>query len=325
MWNFPLFPDQASTLAPQVDSLFAFLMAVSIFFSVLIAFLIVFFSVKYHHTATPDRSEPMDSHLALELTWTIIPLLIVMVTFFWGTKVFYTQRVIPTNAIEMFVIGKQWMWKIQHPEGQREINALHIPVNVPIQLTMISEDVIHDFSIPAFRVKQDVVPGRYTKMWFQANELGSFHIFCDQYCGTLHASMVGTVYVMPATDYQAWIGNGGNVVSAGGSMTSSGQELFGRMGCATCHLSTSDSRGPTLQGLYLSKVPLESGLTVTADDAYLRESILKPMAKIVRGYQPVMPSFQGQLTEANVLELISYIKTLGPSANTVAPATTKAP
>ncbi|HVO33616.1 MAG TPA: cytochrome c oxidase subunit II [Elusimicrobiota bacterium] len=325
MWNFPLFPQQASTISGSVDSLFAFLMIIAVFFSALIAFLIVFFSVKYHHTSKADRTGGTGSHLLLEITWTVIPLCIVMVVFVWGTRVFYRAKVMPPDALEMYVVGKQWMWKIQHPEGQREINALHIPINVPIQLTMISEDVIHDFSIPAFRVKQDVIPGRYTKMWFQASRLGSYHIFCDQYCGTLHSSMVGTVYVMPPKEYEAWLANGGNSAAVGGSMATSGQELFGRMGCATCHLANGEGRGPSLQNLYMTKVTMDDGRAVVADDAYLRESILKPLAKVVRGYQPVMPLFQGQLSEADVLQLISYIKSLNTSAKPAASAVSKEP
>ena len=196
MLNFPLFPEQASTLAPQVDMLFAFLMVVTTFFSLLIALLIFFFGVKYHYKSGADRRDPVDSNLPLELIWTGIPLAIVLVIFVWGAQVFYRMKIIPPNALEVFVVGKQCMWKIQNAERQREINTLHVPIGQPIELTMISEDVIHNFSVPAFRMKQDVLPGRYTKQWFQATQVGEYHVFCDQYCGTLHAEMTGKIIAM---------------------------------------------------------------------------------------------------------------------------------
>ncbi|HVN67816.1 MAG TPA: cytochrome c oxidase subunit II, partial [Candidatus Sulfotelmatobacter sp.] len=209
MLHFPLFPDQASTGAPRVDALLGFLLLVTTFFSLLIAFLIVFFTIKYHHKAEADRTKIPESNLTLELVWTGIPVLIVLFVFFWGARLFYDAKTIPANALEIYVVGKRWMWKIQHPEGVREINALHVPVGRPIQLTMISEDVIHNFSVPAFRMKQDVLPGRYTKQWFQATTPGVYRLFCDQYCGTLHAQMVGKVIVMPPQDYERWLNAGG--------------------------------------------------------------------------------------------------------------------
>ena len=324
MWRFPLIPEQASTMALSVDTLTIFLLIVTAFFSLLIAGLIVFFAVKYRPSnKTVNREGAPDSHLLLEIIWTGIPLAIVIVIFFWGTGVFYQLRTMPADAVQMHVIGKQWMWKIQHPEGQREINALHIPVNKAIQLTMISEDVIHDFSIPAFRVKQDVLPGRYTKLWFQATKVGRYHIFCDQYCGTLHASMIGEVVVMEPKDYAAWISKGAFPTESGASSAqptpaSAGEELFTKMGCSSCHIGTGEGRAPSLVGLYGKKVVLSNKQTVTADDEYLRESILKPAAKVVAGYEPIMPLFQGQLTEENVLELIQYIKSLKGTSDAIA-------
>jgi cytochrome c oxidase subunit 2 len=310
----PFFPDSASTLAPQVDAILFFLLALTAFFSILIAGLIVFFAVRYRYTdKTVEREGKESSHLLLELAWTAIPTGIVMVIFFWSAIVMYHIKTIPGDAVELFVVGRQWMWKIQHPEGQREINALHVPVGVPIQLTMISEDVIHSFYIPAFRIKQDVLPGRYSKQWFQATKPGTYHIFCAEYCGTMHSRMIGQVIAMAPKDYQRWLsGDTGGT----GSMSSDGSELFKKMGCATCHLDTGEGRGPTLRGVFGKKVALESGQTVMADEAYLRESILRPGAKLVRGYQQIMPTFQNQLTEQNVLELIAYIKTLGTAKGT---------
>jgi cytochrome c oxidase subunit II len=307
MWNFPLFPDQASSVAPEVDALLGFLLLITAFFSLLIAGLIIYLAVKYRHNSDADRSGGEESHLALELVWTVIPVVIVMFIFAWGVKLFYRIKVIPPNAIELFVVGKQWMWKVQHPEGPREINALHVPVGQAIQLTMISEDVIHSFYIPAFRIKQDVLPGRYVKQWFQATKTGTYHLFCAEYCGTLHAGMVGEVVVMEPKDYEAWLAGGG---SSPNPMNASGSDLFKSMGCATCHVQTGEGRGPSLQNLFGSKVALDNGQTVVADEAYLRESILKGPAKVVRGYQPIMPTYQNQLSEQNVLDLITYIKTL---------------
>jgi cytochrome c oxidase subunit 2 len=319
MWNFPLTPDRASTMAGHVDALMVFLLLMTTFFSLLIAGLIIYFAVKYRASdKTVNREGAPDSHLLLEIIWTGIPLVIVMFVFIWGTGLFYKFRTMPPNAVKIQVVGKQWMWKIQHPEGQREINALHIPINEAVQLEMISEDVVHDFSIPAFRVKQDVIPGHYTNMWFQPTKVGRYHLFCDQYCGTLHANMVGEVVVMERRDYEAWLAKGAfptesGAASAAPTPASAGEELFTKMGCVSCHLAGGQGRAPSLVGLYGKKVALKSGQLVTADDEYLRESILKPAAKVVAGYEPIMPIFLGQLTEENVLELIQYIKSLkGP-------------
>jgi cytochrome c oxidase subunit 2 len=228
-----------------------------------------------------------------------------MVIFVWGAHVFYRMKTIPPNALRIYVVGKQWMWKVQHPEGQREINALHVPVGQPIELAMISEDVIHNFSVPAFRMKEDVLPGRYTYQWFQATKTGEYHLFCDQYCGTLHAGMTGTIFVMEPRDFATWLTHW---TSPPGPMTSSGGDLFQRMACASCHLANGSGRGPSLTGLFGKTVTLANGKTVLADDAYLRESILKPAAKVVKGYQPIMPSYQNQLDEQSINELIAFIK-----------------
>jgi cytochrome c oxidase subunit II len=325
MLNVPFFPDQASTMAPRVDAIFGFLLLVTAFFSLLIASLIIYFTVKYHHRTAADRSGARDSHLLLELTWTAIPTIIVLGVFFWGAKLFYDAKTIPPNAMEIFVVGKRWMWKIQHPEGQREINTLHIPIGRPVQLTMISEDVIHNFSVPAFRVKQDVLPGRYTKQWFQATTPGVYHLFCDQYCGTLHAQMVGKVIAMTPKDYEHWLNGAGSEPAPSGvapssaappgeaseaAMVVSGEKLYQEFRCNICHPSDGTGLGPALEGLYGRTVLLTNGRSVVADAGYIRESILKPGAAIVKGYRPVMPTFQGQLEESEILQLVAYIESL---------------
>jgi cytochrome c oxidase subunit 2 len=209
--------------------------------------------------------------------------------------------------MEIFVTGKQWMWKAEHPEGQREINELHVPLGRPVKLTMTSEDVIHDFFVPAFRVKKDVLPGRYTSLWFQATKLGTFHLFCAQYCGAYHAGMIGSVIVMEPNAYERWLSGS----EQGVTMEAAGEKLFGENGCVTCHLSDGTGPGPSLLGVYGNPVRLTNGQTLNADDAYVRESILSPTAKIVAGYKPVMPSFQGQLSEEQIMDLVAYVRSLG--------------
>ncbi len=246
----------------------------------------------------------------------MIPLVIVLVMFGWGVKVFFAQSDPPSNAVEYFVTAKQWMWKVQHPSGKREINELHVPVGQPIKLTMISEDVIHAFFVPAFRIKADVLPGRYTTLWFQATRPGQYHLFCAEYCGTEHSKMGGTVYVMDPADYEAWLAQG----PPGSGPGASGEELFASLACVTCHRAGVRARGPNLAGVFGSTVQLADGRTVVADESYVRESILDPKAKVVAGFQPVMPSFQGQVTEDQLLQLVQYVKSLGKEAAASGPA-----
>jgi len=303
--GFPLFPEQASTIAGGVDRLFLFLVLVAGFFSLLIFVLIFIFAIKYRRRSEDEKPKPIAGSHTLEIAWSVIPLLITFVMFGWGAKLYVRNSRPPVNAVEVFVVGKQWMWKIQHTEGQREIDELHVPVGRPVKLTMTSEDVIHDFFIPAFRVKKDVVPGRYSEIWFQATKVGQYHLFCAQYCGAQHSAMTGWVYVMKPVDYEKWLSGGG-----GESMESSGEKLFSRFGCVNCHHADNSGRGPSLVGVFGKPVQLESGETVMADEAYVRESILAPNAKIVKGYPPIMPTFQGQVSEEQLLQLIAYVKSL---------------
>ncbi len=300
--RFQLLPDQASTFAPRVDLLYLFLWSVTAFFTLLIFLLIVYLGLRYRRRSATEVPTPMHGGTALEIAWTVIPLIIVMVIFFWGAKIYFTFYSPPADAIEIHVIGKQWMWKIQHPEGRREINELHVPVGKAVKLVLSSQDVIHSFYVPAFRVKQDAVPGRYTVMWFKATRVGEYHLFCAEYCGTEHSRMVGKVIVMEPDAYQAWLVGS----PADQSPVVAGEKLFKTLGCVACHAV----QAPTMAGLYMSQQKFTDGSTVVADDNYLRESILDSTAKIVEGYQPVMPSYRNQISEEQVMQLVSYIKSL---------------
>jgi cytochrome c oxidase subunit 2 len=306
MWQgFPIRPDQASTIAQGVDHLYYFLTAIDLFFTALIFLTIFYFALRYRRRSPHDQPPQIEGNIPLEVVWTLIPLALVVVMFLWGTSLFIRNSRPPEAATEIFVVGKQWMWKIQHPEGIEEINELHVPVNRPIKLTMTSEDVIHDFSVPAFRIKKDVLPGTYTTEWFQANKTGTFHLFCDQYCGTNHALMKGEVIVMEPTAFEQWL----NGSMRGQSMADAGAELYDQLGCITCH---GTGKGPPFAGLYGTPVKLTNGQTLVADDDYLRHCILHPSDRIVAGYPPLMPTFMGQVTEEQLLQLIAYIKSLGP-------------
>ncbi|HWE49149.1 MAG TPA: cytochrome c oxidase subunit II [Bryobacteraceae bacterium] len=316
--SFQLFPDAASSVAGTVDALYAYMVLVSAFFSLLIAVLVVYFAVKYRRKDDTVPA-PVDEHsiggMILEIVWSVIPLGLSLVMFAWGASIFFTESRPPADAMEVFVTGKQWMWKIQHNEGAREINELHIPINRDIRLTMTSEDVIHDFYVPAFRTKADVLPGRYTTEWFRPTQLGEFHIFCAEYCGTKHSGMIGTVYVMTEPDYNKWLAAG----SGEGSMAEQGQALFNQLGCGNCHASAinkSLGRCPNLNGIFGTTVELKDGSQTRVDEAYIRESVLYPQAKIVAGYDDIMPTFKGLLTEDGLLKIVEYVRSLGPKNGT---------
>ena len=307
MWlGLRLLPEQASTIAGQVDALLLFLTAVSAFFAGLIFLTVIVFAIKYRRRSEKERPRPIHGSLALEIFWTAIPLGLTMIMFGWGAWLYFSMSRPPADAMEIFVVGKQWMWKLQHPDGQREINELHVPVGRPVKLTMTSEDTIHSFFVPEFRVKKDVVPGRYSTVWFQATKPGEYHLFCTQYCGTSHASMIGRIVVMPQDAFQDWLSGG----ATGVPLAAAGEKLFQQLACISCHVSSGTGVGPTLAGIFGKPVKLATGQTVTADEAYIRESILDPPAKIVAGYPPVMPPFKGQVSEDQLLQLLAYIKSL---------------
>jgi cytochrome c oxidase subunit II len=308
MWSsgIPLFPFAASTIASRVDALYLFLIAVTAFFSLLIAGLIVYFAVKYRRRSPEAVGERIRESVILEVGWTVVPFLITMVIFVWGASVYFAMATPPAETLNIYVVGKQWMWKFQHLDGQREINELHVPVGRNVKLITTSEDVIHDLFVPAFRIKADVLPGRYVSIWFHATTPGRYHLFCAEYCGTRHSGMIGDVIVMEANEYQEWLSGGG----PGGSLASAGESLFVDLACNTCHRPDSGGRGPVLNGLFGKNITTDTGEMVLVDEAYIRESILNPSAKVSAGYQPIMPTFQGLVTEEGLLELIEYVKTL---------------
>jgi len=307
MWSgTPLFPEQASTMAARVDSLYFFLIGLTVFFSLLIAGLIVTYAVRFRRRTPDSIGAVIHGGLMLEVTWSVIPFLITMGIFYWGASVFVAMSRPPDQTLNVYVVGKQWMWKFQHLDGQREINELHVPVGRAVKLIMTSEDVIHDVYVPAFRVKADVIPGRYTHLWFEPTKPGTYHLFCAEYCGTRHSGMIGQIVVMEPNDYQSWLSGG----SEEGSLASAGQKLFADLACNTCHRPDAQGRGPVLQNLFGKTVELASGERVVVDEAYIRESILNPMAKVTLGFQPIMPTFQGLVNEEGLLELIEYVKSL---------------
>ncbi len=314
MWtNFPLFPIRAATHADKVDALYYFLVGIAVFFTVLIFLTIIVFAIKYRRSVHP-QAEQIEGSLAIEITWTVIPLGIVMVIFIWGAAVYYSYASPPKDSLRIYGVAKQWMWKFQHSDGQREIDELHVPVGRDVSVTLISQDVIHSFFVPAFRVKMDVLPNRYRTVWFRATRTGTYHLFCAEYCGTAHSGMIGDVVVMEPADYEAWLASGGE-----GSLASSGDKLFRHFGCISCHRADKGARAPDLAGLYGSEVRLQDGTLVIADENYIRESILAPKAKVVAGWQPIMPVYQGQVDEEQMLELIAYIKSLSQNPLNVNP------
>jgi cytochrome c oxidase subunit 2 len=318
----PLVPDSASTFSWQVDALYFYLSGVTLFFALLISAVLIFFVIRYRRRTPYEIPRPIAGSHKLETVWTIIPFLIAMTMFAWGARVYFTQYKAPADAVEVYVVGKQWMWKLQHATGQREINQLHVPVGRKIKLIMTSEDVIHDFFVPAFRTKADVVPGKYTTLWFEATTPGTYHLFCAEYCGMNHSGMTGSIIVMEPREFDNWLsGNTGSTTPA-----AAGQALFQTLGCASCHGANGEGgRGPALAAVFGTETTLQTGEKVRVDDSYVRESILNPQAKIVAGFGPIMPTFQGQISEDQLVQLLAFIKSLSASGKTPTPATAASP
>jgi len=305
----PLWPDQASSIAGQVDALYIYLVLVSAVMTLLIFVAVAVLAIKYRRRPG-IAPHPIEGSPILETAWSVIPFGVMITFFIWGAVIFFRERTPPTNATEVYVVAKQWMWKLEHMEGQREINELHVPVGQNVKLIMTSQDVIHSFFIPAFRLKQDVVPGRYSTLWFKATTPGTYHLFCAEYCGTSHSGMIGNVVVMEPQDYTQWMAGGPSA-----PLPEAGKQLFASLGCATCHRFDVQGRGPNLQGVFGKPVLLEDGRTVIADENYVRESILNPTAKIVSGFKPVMPTFQGLVSDEQLNALVAYVKSLAQPAS----------
>jgi cytochrome c oxidase subunit 2 len=300
-----LFPSESSTIAPYTDALYFFLLGMTLVGMLLVGGLIFVFSVRYRREKNPVATQIEGSTL-MEATWTIIPLAVFLVTFVWGALLYFRIYSPPANSMNIYIVGKQWMWKAEHPGGQHEIDALHIPVGQPVQLTMISQDVFHSFSIPDFRVKREVIPGRYSTVWFQATEVGEYHLFCTQYCGTDHSQMIGTVTAMSPQDYKRWLAQS----TSGMSLAQNGERLFASMGCNACHTGNAAARGPNLAGVYGSKLTLTNGDKVLVNDAYIRDAILNPSEHVTAGFAPIMPTYQGQISEDGLIDLVEYIKNM---------------
>ena len=314
--GIPLFPEQASTLAPRVDNLYFFIVAVTAFFAIAVTIVVIIFAVKYRTDDPLAVGERIHGSIPLELAWSIIPFIISIVIFAWASDVFFDLVRPPDQTLEIYATGKRWMWKFQHIDGQNEINELHVPVGRDVKVTFTSEDVLHSLFFPAFRTKADAIPGRYSSVWFRPTKLGEYHLFCAEYCGTRHSGMVGKVVVMEPAAYQAWL-TGGVV---GGSLSKRGEQLFNDLSCNTSHRNDGSGRGPSLVDKFGAPQELADGTTVTVDESYVRESILTPQLKVVAGFNPLMPTFQGLLSEESVRALIEYVKTLKAPAGSASAA-----
>lgn len=327
-----LFPEQASTFAGEIDRIYLVLTVLSLLFAVPIAGLVVYFGVKYRRGAKIDRTGALTESTRLELSWIFLLLVLSIGVYIWSSILYVRMYAMPDDALDIYVLGRQWMWQISYPTGQREINVLHVPVGRPVRLTMISQDVIHSFYVPAFRTKHDVLPGRYSVMWFEATQAGEYDLFCAEYCGTEHSGMVGKVIALEPRQYEEWLrrhaaggtdpipeGSAGAVGQMAQTMAQSGEQLFINLGCNTCHLPTGQGIGPSLVGLLGSEVELESGETLVADAQYIRRSILDPRAQIVAGYPAVMPTYEGQVDEQELFSLVEYVRALNTPTDTLLP------
>jgi cytochrome c oxidase subunit 2 len=307
--GFALLPEQASTIASRVDNLYFFIVAVTAFFAVLVSIVVIVFAVKYRTNDPLAVGKHIHGSIPLELGWSIIPFVIAVVIFAWAADVFFEIQRPPNQTLEIYATGKRWMWKFQHIDGQNEINELHVPVNRAVKVTFTSEDVLHSMYFPAFRVKADAIPGRYSTVWFNATKVGEYHLFCAEYCGTRHSGMIGRVVVMEPAAYQAWLTGTLGV----GSLSQRGEQLFNDLACNTCHRNDGTGRGPSLVAKFGTPEELSNGSRVAVDESYVRESILNPQAKLVAGYGPLMPTFQGLVSEENVMALVEYVKSLQAS------------
>ena len=300
-------PTAASASAVEADHLILSFTVLTLFLTAPIFISFTYFAIRYRRGVKADRRHDEVRSSAIEMTWMIGPFVLTLFFFAWGAQLFMHHKTLPAGGLQIDAIGRQWMWKFQHPGGQSEIDDLHVPVGQDVIMHMISQDVIHAFYLPALRIQMDVLPDRYTNLWFKADKVGSYHLLCSEYCGTDHSVMGGTITVMEPADYQRWLGASGSDMS----LASAGEELFQSYGCSGCHQGQSTVRAPSLVGLYGKPVPMEDGRTVVADDSYIRDKILNPNDNLVAGYKQVMPAFKGVIAEDDLLRLVAYIKSTG--------------
>ncbi len=308
---FQSWAQQGSSVSAEYDLFFWLLTVVCGIVVLGVAAMIVYSAIRYRRRSETELPPQIQGGIKLELAWTIIPLIIFMGMFAWGTSLYLKMQIAPPEATDIYVVGKQWMWKLQHLNGAREINELHVPVGQSVRLILTSQDVIHSFFIPGFRIKQDAIPGRYTTIWFRAAHAGDYRLFCAEYCGTKHSGMIGWIHAMEPREYQEWVERGG----AEGTMASMGEKMFHQFACANCHHFEDPGNCPNLRGLFGTQVQLDDGTVVTADESYIRESILNPGAKIVAGYDDFMPTFRDQISEEQIAQLIAFIKAIGPEGS----------
>lgn len=311
-----LLPEQASTLAGRVDDLYLFIVAVTAFFGIGVSVAVIALAMKYRTKDPNAVGARIHGSIPLEILWSVIPFLITIVIFGWSADIFFDLYRPPDQTMPIYATGKRWMWKFQHLDGKAEINELHVPLGRAVKVTFTSEDVLHSLYFPAFRVKADAIPGRYSSVWFEATKVGEYHLFCAEYCGTKHSGMIGRVVVMEPTDYEAWLQNS----TPTGTMAQRGERLFSELACNTCHQNDGSGRGPSLVNRYGAQANLASGGSVKVDESYLRESILRPQMKLVAGYQALMPTFQGLVNEEGVMALIEHVKSLRAERASAAPA-----
>lgn len=302
----------ASSISGEYEWFFWVMVIVCAIVAIGIAAVLIYSAVRYHRKRDDQMGSQRRYNIPAEVAWTVLPFLAFMGMFVYGAKLYFDIEVPPDDAIPVYVVAKQWMWKLQYLNGQREINELHVPVGRPVKLTMTSQDVIHSFFVPAFRIKQDVIPGRYTSIWFEATRPGKFHLFCAEYCGTKHSGMIGWVYAMEQREYQTWLEQGG----AEGSLAAEGEKLFHQYACANCHHFDNQGRCPNLRNLYGTKVQIDTGDWLTVDDTYIRNKLMNPREQVPNGFAPIMPTFQGQLSEEQIIALIAFIRSIGPQTNT---------
>jgi cytochrome c oxidase subunit 2 len=304
--TLPLWPPTASALAGQVDLLLAGLLTLVSLLTIPVFVLLLVFAIRYRQGSSANREHSPTRNIKLEVSWAIVPFVLSLIFFVWAAKLYFDEHNPPAGALEIDVLAKQWMWKFQHSGGQREINELHVPAHRPVKLTMISEDVIHSLYFPALRLKQDVLPGRYTTLRFEADQPGTYHLFCAEYCGTSHSEMGGQIVIMEPAAYEAWLQRTPSDLS----LAAKGADLFRSLGCSGCHVHSSVVHAPPLDGVFGSPVPLASGKVIVADDAYIRDSLLFPKKDVVAGYAPIMPSFKERITEEQLVQLVAYVKSL---------------